>query len=248
MAGKGRMEKQNQSRIVRIPLGRANAYFVIGEGKVLLIDTGEKGNAGKILRALENLGLSRLDLSLIILTHTHYDHCGSLKTLKDMTGAKVLVHSHEAMCLKYGYGGIPRGTNRLTKVVSLIGRTIGKRMGRYEPVSPDFVISGVFGLEEHGVDGHVLPTPGHTPGSISIIIRNKDAVVGDTLFNIFRKGVFPPFADDQQELLRSWLKLCDTGCEFFYPGHGTRVGIDRLRQSLRLEKKRRSSPRDQGAF
>ena len=230
----------NQSQIVRVPLGRANAYFVIGEAHALLIDTGEKRNEQKIIRALGDLGLSPSDIRLIILTHTHYDHCGSLKALKDMTGATVIAHHKEAACLRDGYGGFPKGSNRLTQAVSFVGRTMGRRMGAYDPVSADILISERFGLEEYGIEGYLLPTPGHTSGSISVIVRNRDAVVGDTLFNIFKKSVFPPFADDQEELLRSWGKLYDTGCQTFYPGHGSPFGIDKFAQSLERETKRRA--------
>ena len=234
------MEIRNQSQIVRVPLGRANAYFVISEGQVLLIDAGIRKNEQKIVQALGNLGLSPSNIRLIILTHTHYDHCGSLKALKDMTGARIVVHHNEATCLREGYGGFPKGTTRLTKAISLIGRTIGKRMGGYDPVSPDITISERFGLEEYGTDGYILPTPGHTSGSISVIILNRYAIVGDTLFNNFRKSVFPPFADDQEELFRSWGKLYDTGCRTFYPGHGNPFEIDKFRQSLETGKKRKA--------
>jgi len=234
------MEIENQSQIVRVPLARANAYFVISEGQALLIDTGTKGNEQRIVQALGNLGLSPSDIRLIIITHTHYDHCGSLKALKDMTGAGIVVHHNEATCLREGYGGFPKGTTRLTKAISLIGRTMGKRMGAYDPVSPDIPIRERFGLDEYGTDGYILPTPGHTAGSISVIINSRFAIVGDTLFNIFRTSLFPPFADDQEELLRSWEKLHDTGCRSFYPGHGNPFGIDKFTQSLETGKKRKA--------
>ena len=233
------MEIRNQAQIVRVPLGRANAYFVISERQALLIDTGIRRNEQRIVQALEDLSLSPSSIRLIILTHTHYDHCGSLKALKGMTGAKIVVHHNEAACLREGYGGFPRGTTRLTKMISLVGRTIGKRLGGYEPVSPDITISERFGLEEYGMEGYILPTPGHTLGSISVIILNSHAIVGDTLFNLFRKSVFPPFADDQEELLRSWGALYDTGCRYFYPGHGNPFGRDKLMQSLGKAKEAR---------
>ena len=239
-SAEGEMETRNQSQIVRVPLARANAYFVISEGQALLIDTGTKRNEQKIAQALGNLGLSPSNIRLIIITHTHYDHCGSLKALKDMTGARIVVHHNEATCLREGYGGFPKGTTRLTKAISLIGRTMGKRVGGYDPVSPDITIRERFGLDEYGTDGYILPTPGHTSGSISVIINSRYAIVGDTLFNIFRKSLFPPFADDQEELLRSWGKLYDTGCQTFYPGHGNPFGIEKFRQSLETGKKRKA--------
>jgi glyoxylase-like metal-dependent hydrolase (beta-lactamase superfamily II) len=234
---KGEMESRNQSQIVRVPLGRANAYFVISGAQALLIDTGIRRNEQKIVQTLGTLGLSPSDIRLIILTHTHYDHCGSLKALKDITGARIVVHHNEATCLKEGYGGFPKGNTRLTKAISLIGRTMGKRIGGYEPVSPDIIISERFGLEEYGIEGYLLPTPGHTAGSMSAIIHDRHAIVGDTLFNAFRKNVFPPFADDRKELLRSCRKLYDTGCTYFYPGHGNPIGRDKLRRSLGTGKK-----------
>ena len=187
----GEMESRNQAQIVRVPLGRANAYLVISERQAILIDTGTKRNEQKIDQALGNLGLSPSKIRLIILTHTHYDHCGSLKALKDLTGAKIVVHHNEAACLREGYGGFPRGSTGLTKMISLVGRTIGKRLGGYEAVSPDITISGRFGLEEYGMEGYILPTPGHTLGSMSVTILNSHAIVGDTLFNFFRKSTSP---------------------------------------------------------
>jgi hydroxyacylglutathione hydrolase len=229
---------KDQSRIVRIPLGRVNAYFVVGEGEGILIDTGEKRNEKRILQALATLGLSPSDIRLIILTHTHYDHCGSVKSLKEMTGAKIIVHRNEAACLREGHGGFPKGTNPMTRVISWIGRSIGKRIGGYAPVEPDIIVSERLGLDEYGTEGYILPTPGHTSGSMSVIIPNRCALVGDTLFNIFRKSLFPPFADDQEELLKSWAKLIDTGSRTFYPGHGSPFEVEKFRQSLEREKKR----------
>ena len=231
------MESKNRAEIVPVPLGRANAYLVISERQAVLIDTGIKGNAQKIVQALERFHLSPSQVRLIIMTHTHYDHCGSLKALKELTDAKTLVHESEAARLREGYGGFPKGTKTLTKAISCVGRTIGKRMGGYEPVSPDLTMNDRFGLEEYGLDGHVLATPGHTTGSISVILNGKHAIVGDTLFNIFRKSLFPPFADDPDELLKSWEKLYETGCEHFYPGHGKPFGKEKFRQNLEARMK-----------
>ena len=233
----GKMGTVHNSEIVAVHLGRANAYLVISERQTLLIDTGIKGNAQKIVQALEKVRLSPSHIRLIIITHTHYDHCGSLKALQELTDAKSLVHESEAARLREGYGGFPKGTTPLTKAVSCLGRAMGKRMGGYEPVSPDITMKDHFGLEAYGVDGYVLATPGHTIGSLSVILNRKHAVVGDTLFNIFRKSLFPPFADAPDDLLKSWRKLYETGCEHFYPGHGRPFGRDKLRQNLEARMK-----------
>jgi hydroxyacylglutathione hydrolase len=222
---------RDQNRIIPIRMGTANAYIVANGRHAILIDAGMRKHEKKIRDALQHIPLAPADIQLIILTHTHYDHCGSLKALKDFIPAKVLVHKAEAANLSKGYRAFPKGTMWFSKIVSAIGRAVAKKLGEYPPVAPDITISKRFDLRKYGIDGYILPTPGHTAGSISVVINGKHAIVGDTLFNIFKKGVFPPYADDQEALLRSWRKLLASGCEYFYPGHGRPFTRDRLEKS-----------------
>ncbi len=69
----------------------------------------------------------------------------------------------------------------------------------------------------------IINTPGHSIDSISIIIDDEIAIVGDTLFGKFKNSVFPPFADDVSVMIESWGKLLQTGCKLFLPGHGGEV-------------------------
>ncbi len=231
------MKKSGQNRITTIPMMTSNAYVVANGKRAILIDCGMKKKEKKIIAALERMQLSPSDIKLIILTHTHYDHSGSVKALQEITGAKILVHQAEASCLEQGYCAFPKGTMWFPKITSAVGRALNKWVGRYAPVSPDILISERFDLQAYGIDGYVLPTPGHTAGSICVIIEGRHAIVGDTLFNIFKHSVFPPYANDQEELLRSWKILLEIGCEHFYPGHGKPFTRNRLQKTYE-EKKR----------
>jgi hydroxyacylglutathione hydrolase len=231
------MAGRNTNRIIPIPMMASNAYMVVNGKRVVLIDAATKKNEKKIVAALARMKLSPADIQLIILTHTHYDHCGSLKGLQAITKAKVLVHKAEAGCLKQGYCEVPKGTMFFPKIMSTIGRTLAKKLLRYAPVAPDITITKRFDLRTYGIDGYVLPTPGHTAGSISVVIEGKHAIVGDTLFNIFKHSVFPPYANDQKALLRSWGKLLKSGCEYFYPGHGKPFTRDRLKKTYEEQKR-----------
>jgi glyoxylase-like metal-dependent hydrolase (beta-lactamase superfamily II) len=214
------MKQIDKTHIVRIPMGTSNAYLVANKGHAILIDAGMKKKEQKLLAALRQIKISPNDIKLIILTHVHYDHCGSLKALQEITKAQILVHKAEATCLTQGYCEVPQGTMWFSKALSFIGRTLAKKLVEYDPVAPDITIAERFDLHEYGIDGYILPTPGHTEGSISVVIEDKHAIVGDTLFHIVKHSVFPPYANDQEALLRSWKQLLKTGCEYFYPGHG----------------------------
>jgi hydroxyacylglutathione hydrolase len=209
-----------KNQIIRIPMGTSNAYLVANKGHAILIDAGMKKKERKIIDALERMNMPIGDIKLIVLTHVHYDHCGSLKTLKDISRAQILVHKAEAAYLEQGYCEVPQGTMWFSKALSFIGRTLAKKLVEYDPVAPDITISERFDLHEYGIAGYILPTPGHTVGSISVVIEDKHAIVGDTLFHVVKHSVFPPYANDQKALLRSWKQLLETGCEYFYPGHG----------------------------
>jgi len=231
------MKEKRQNRILRIPMLSSNAYLVANGKRAILIDAGMKKKEKKIIAALERMQLAPQDIQLIILTHTHYDHAGSIAALQQITKAKVLVHKAEAGCLAQGYCAFPKGTMWFPKIMSAIGRALNKWVGRYKPVAPDITISKRFNLQAYGIDGYVLPTPGHTAGSLSVVIEKNHAVVGDTLFNIFKHSCYPPYANDQTRLLRSWKALLETGCEHFYPGHGKPFTRERLQKTY-VEKKR----------
>ena len=225
------MGEKSTCRIMRIPLTTSNAYLIVSGRRALLIDAGMKRKEEKILSTLAQMQLAPEDIQLIILTHTHYDHAGSLRALQQITGAKVLVHKSEASCLTQGHCAFPKGTMWFPRLISVIGRALNKSVGRYAPVIPDISISRRFDLRTVGVDGYILPTPGHTAGSVTVVIEKNHAIVGDTLFNIFKHSVFPPYANDQAELLMSWKKLLEIGCEYFYPGHGKPFTRERLQKT-----------------
>ena len=219
------------SRIIRHRLGNSNAYLIIDGRQAILVDAGITRQEHVILKTLRDQQLPPEALRLIIVTHTHYDHCGSLYALQTLTGASVLVHEAEAACLRQGYRALPNGTLWFSKFMVALGRRLNPSYFSYPPVKPDITIHDRFDLRDFGCDGYVLPTPGHTIGSLSLIVHNQHALAGDAIFHVFPNSIFPPYADDQVELARSWQKLLDTGCEFFYPGHGTPFERDLLRKA-----------------
>jgi hydroxyacylglutathione hydrolase len=90
-------------------------------------------------------------------------------------------------------------------------------------------------LAQFGIPGEVLHTPGHTPGSVSILLETGEAFVGDLAMNMFplRLGPgMPVFAHDLDQVRESWTILLDKGAAVIYPGHGKPFPADVMRRAL----------------
>ena len=217
---------------------------VYGVGKpssqdLTLVDAGLMGKGRYKIEAIQKLGLPLTDIKRIIMTHTHYDHCGTLAELKELTGAQIMVQSEEAANLREGFTPLPRGTRWYSKAIVFLGdRLLPSSAGSFDPVESDIVVEGSCDLNQYDLPGEAIHTPGHTAGSLSILVDGEHALVGDTMFHIFKNSAMPPFANDVPELLGSWERLLETGCERFYPGHGSPFSRDLLEQSLDKEKKK----------
>ncbi len=79
------------------------------------MDGGTAQKIKNIQTALEKNKLNFSDIVLIVLTHTHYDHVGSLAEIKEKSSAKVLVHAAEKGYLERGITPFPRGTSGFQK-------------------------------------------------------------------------------------------------------------------------------------
>ncbi|MDK2939958.1 MAG: hydroxyacylglutathione hydrolase [Methanolobus sp.] len=223
--------------ITPIPMGKSNAYLVSAPDLVILIDTGCSKNLKPLEQVLRQKELQITDIDYIVVTHAHYDHVGHLAEIKEKSGAKVLAHRDAVDYLKNGHTPFPKGTMLLFKIISNAGNRFFSVGGKFTPVEPDILIEGDYDLLKSEPTIRIIHTPGHTSGSVCLIINDESAIVGDTLFNVLPETVYPPFANDENELIKSWEKLLATGCSVFYPGHGKPFSRDKFRKSF--EKKKR---------
>ena len=210
--------------------GRSNAFLISRGNNHVLVDTGRTSSWKKLNQKLDSLTDGN-GLKAIVLTHTHFDHVENAAALKEKYPSKIIVQRNEADYLRQGNTPLPGGTNILTKFLVVVEKSgVGRSLVRYNyrPADPDVEVDGTFCLNEFGIDAHVIHTPGHSPGSLSVVVNDEVALVGDTVFGVFRGSVFPPFADDTSVLIESWDKLLKTGAMIFLPGHG----VERSRKEL----------------
>ena len=205
--------------IFRILSGRSNVFLLTNGTKNILIDTGTSRHWNKLVRRLNDLGVTHLDY--LILTHTHFDHAGNARRIKEKYQASVIVHRSEASFLESGKMIIPHGTNAVTKaLINVFGKLVAPKLN-YEPCSFDVLTDEKFELSEFGFQSYILHTPGHSCGSVSVIVDHEIALVGDAMFGVFKNSVFPPYAEDVLQMIKSWGKLLDTNCALYLPSHGS---------------------------
>ncbi len=80
--------------IYPIPLGVGNTYIIRGDG-VIMIDGGVPQKGKAFIKAIKKILIKPEDIKLLILTHGHWDHIGSAKDIKEITGAKIAMHKRE---------------------------------------------------------------------------------------------------------------------------------------------------------
>lgn len=210
-------------QIIHVLSGRSNAYLIVNGNTAILVDTGKKTAYRKLTEKLDTLNVSIETLTYLVLTHTHFDHCQSAKRIAEESNCRIIVSGNAANSIKNGYTKLPDGTFLITKLLAKLGRFIGKNRFGYEPFQPDILVKGDYYPDGTNESIKIIKTPGHSVDSISILVDNEIAIVGDAMFGIFKKSIFPPYADDTAKMIESWETLLHTDCQIFLPGHGRAV-------------------------
>jgi len=184
-----------------------------------LIDTSVSRLWNKLQRKLDKLGVNTIDY--LMLTHAHFDHAANANKIRKKYNSLVIIQKEEASYLVNGDNILPNGTNLFTRtIVNILGKRLFSKF-RYEPCQYDVLVDSCFDLKDLGFNGYLIHTPGHTIGSMSLIVDNEIAIVGDGMFGVFKGSAFPPYAQNPEQMVQSWGKLLDTNCSLFIPSHGT---------------------------
>ena len=193
-----------------------NCYLVKTPSGFILVDTGLPKRRSDLVRELEAAGCKPGDLRLIIITHGHFDHNGNTAYLREQYDAKVAMHSGDSVMAESGdmFSGVKGLTVAIIKIMlPLIG------MSRYDGFIPDITLEEGQDLSEHGFDARVVHIPGHSKGSIGVLMNGGDLICGDILGNT-GKPAKTTLVDDSAELDASVERLRTMEIKTVYPGHG----------------------------
>ena len=141
-----------QTKIHQLSLGICNCYLIKEDG-IILVDAGPPNQGEKFLKKLKDLSIEPKDISLMLLTHGHWDHIGSTNVIKKLTDCKVAINQHEKDWVEQALKPLPPG-------IDLRGRIFGVVMKIYVPLvkfpgtAVDFVLEdNEFSLESYGIHG-----------------------------------------------------------------------------------------------
>lgn len=206
-------------QIITLTLKFVNVFLIKGE-RSILIDTGIPGSFDTISRAFRDNDIDPKSVSLIIVTHCHGDHIGDIARIKELTGARVAIHRLEGELLKKGKNAEVRGADIIGKILAFMSRFISP--DNLPGVEADILIDDELMLNDFGVEGRVIHTPGHTPGSVSVALDTGDIFTGDTLMKMSAKGKprFTFFIVNMEDIKRSVSRILSLSPRRLYPAHG----------------------------
>lgn len=175
-----------------------NTYLIDGPARVL-IDPGHLHLFEHVGAGLKKAGLELSDIDLVLITHGHPDHFEAAKLFKDERASLAMSAADWEM-------------------IEEIGRYMGPAFD-LEAYRPDFFLEGGE-LKVKGIDIDVIPTPGHSKGSVSLFWPTEKALFTGDL--IFREGLGrTDLPGGNGEVLKESIRsLKSLEAEWLLPGHG----------------------------
>jgi hydroxyacylglutathione hydrolase len=205
--------------VVRVDL-RLSSVYVIEAKRPILIDSGTVGDMADLDQALKDRGVWLSRVALVVLTHGHADHAGLAEDIRAKSGAEIWLGEGDLPLARAGTSGDLAATGTTAQALKPFITTV------YRDFEPDVVVREPMSLLPYGIDGEVVPMPGHTKGSLVVILGNQTAFVGDMMMGGLGGLVFKDrpaehlYEADRDANRKNIETLVKRGVMTFYLGHG----------------------------
>lgn len=216
-----------------LPVGSVNIYL-IKVRPYTLIDAGPITNDALpfLEESINQEGISLKAIEQIILTHGHGDHTGLADVVHELTHAPVYIHENDLAKAQSGYwqldqellsrlGIPPFEVQEIIDIVTKRNQTFGSKLKYATPVYG----GEVFRLGDYKLE--IIPTPGHSQGSISIFEHFTGALFSGDHFlaGITPNPVLEPdgsgyWISTSRQYLKSLRDILQLRLSIIYPGHG----------------------------
>jgi glyoxylase-like metal-dependent hydrolase (beta-lactamase superfamily II) len=205
-----------------------NCYLIEETGSITIVDAGVPGYWRLLPAALGSIGRTLDDVRAILLTHGHSDHIGFAERARLERAWPILVHQADAALARGQVPNPAKGAGtaiRLRPMLHFLWWS-GRRGAMRQPSVKEVVEYGDGATLDLPGSPRVILTPGHTPGSASLLLADRRAVfVGDALatYAVTNGAEGPqiaPFTADRREALASLARIENLDAQHVLPGHG----------------------------
>ncbi len=185
--------------IVNVGYHSTNYYALDVKGGKLLVDCGWPGSLPQFTAQMQRKGIAPSEITYILATHFHPDHAGLVQEFKDL-GARLILLENQTGALQVTR---PRDGIVIPAVVYV---------SQANNILLKFAESRAF-LASLGLAGEIIPTPGHSLDSITLILDAGYAFTGD----------LPPrfiVPEDDDVTRASWDRIYQHKIIQIFPAHG----------------------------
>jgi len=200
-----------------------NCYLLETETGCILIDTGYASKRMAIEKEIA-VHCTPESLKLIIITHGDFDHCGNAAYLREKYHTKIAMHRDD--CGMVERGDMYWNRKKPNPFMQFMANALFK-LAEPDRFTPDIFLKEGDTLSTYGCTAKILHTPGHSKGSIGILLADGSVFCGD-LFENRKKPALNAIMDDPVAAKTSLAKLRSYAISKVYIGHGQPFALEKI--------------------